>query len=156
MERHMRVLARLLTATIVLLALVIYSLPAPVQAQTTLLQWYELRTQRFAILYVDGDLTHAEEYATFVDEVYDEITSIFSHAAPTPVTLRLYPDRRAYHATNPLAAPIRGIIAHADFRRNEVVVILDQTNAQSPEEIKNNVRHELAHIVLAGTLRPIV
>jgi hypothetical protein len=145
----MRVLARLLTATIVLLALVIYSLPAPVQAQATLPQWYELRTQRFAILYADGDLAHAEEYATFVDEVYDEITSIFSHAVPTPVTLRLYPDRRAYDAANPLAAPVRGIIAHADFRRNEVVVILDQTNAQSPEELKNNVRHELTHIVLA-------
>ncbi len=145
----MRVLARLLTVTVVLLALAIYSLPASVQAQATLPKWYELRTQRFAILYVDGDLAHAEEYATFVDEVYDEITSIFSHAAPTPVTLRLYPNRRAYDAANPLAASIRGIIAHADFRRNEVVVILDQTGAQSPEEIKNNVRHELTHIVLA-------
>lgn len=56
----MRVLARLLTATIVLLALAIYALPAPVQAQATLPQWYELRTQRFAILYADGDLAHAE------------------------------------------------------------------------------------------------
>ncbi|MGB9754213.1 MAG: hypothetical protein C0183_10290 [Roseiflexus castenholzii] len=145
----MRMLARLQAAMIVFLALVAYLMPAPVQAQTTLPQWYELRTQKFAILYADGDLARAEEYATFVDEVYDEITSIFSHAAPTPVTLRLYPTRRAYDAANPLAAPIQGIIAHADFRRNEVVVILDQTTAQSPEEIKNNVRHELTHIVLA-------
>ncbi|ABU58064.1 MULTISPECIES: peptidase MA family metallohydrolase [Roseiflexus] len=145
----MRMLARLQAAMIVFLALVAYLMPAPVQAQTTLPQWYELRTQKFAILYADGDLARAEEYATFVDEVYDEITSIFSHAAPTPVTLRLYPTRRVYDAANPLAAPIQGIIAHADFRRNEVVVILDQTTAQSPEEIKNNVRHELTHIVLA-------
>lgn len=145
----MRVLARLAVAISVLLALAAYLTPAPVQAQATLPQWYELRTQRFAILYADGDLAQAEEYATFVDEVYDEITSIFSHAAPTPVTLRLYPTRRAYDAANPLAAPVQGIIAHADFRRNEVVVILDQTTSQSPEEIKNNVRHELSHIVLA-------
>ncbi|MGQ9547277.1 MAG: peptidase MA family metallohydrolase [Roseiflexus sp.] len=145
----MRVVARLLTATIVLLALAIFLPPALVQGQATLPQWYELRTQRFAILYVDGDLARAEEYATFVDEVYDEITLVFNHAAPTPVTLRLYPNRRAYDAANPLAASVQGIIAHADFRRNEVVVILDQTDAQTPEEIKNNVRHELTHIVLA-------
>ncbi len=145
----MRLLARLAVAIVVLLALAAYLMPATAQAQATLPQWYELRTQRFAILYADGDLAQAEEYATFVDEVYDEITSIFSHAAPTPVTLRLYPDRRAYDAANPLAAPVQGIIAHADFRRNEVVVILDQTTNQSPEEIKNNVRHELTHIVLA-------
>jgi tetratricopeptide (TPR) repeat protein len=145
----MRMLARLLTAIIVLLALVVYVLPVPAQAQATLPQWYELRTQNFAILYADGDLAYAEKYATFVDEIYDEITSIFSYAVPTPVTLRLYPNRRAYDTANPLAAPIRGIIAHADFRRNEVMVILDQTGAQSLEEIKNNVRHELTHIVLA-------
>jgi hypothetical protein len=150
----MRVLARLAVAIGVLLALAAYLMPAPVQAQTTLPQWYELRTQKFAILYADGDLARAEEYATFVDEVYDEITSIFSHAAPTPVTLRLYPTRRAYDVANPLAASVQGIIAHADFRRNEVVVILDQTinqspDNQSPEEIRNNVRHELTHIVLA-------
>lgn len=145
----MRVLARLAVAIGILLALATYLAPASVQAQTALPQWYELRTQKFAILYADGDLAQAEEYATFVDEVYDEITSIFSHAAPTPVTLRLYPTRRAYDAANPLAASVQGIIAHADFRRNEVVVILDQTTNQSPEEIKNNVRHELTHIVLA-------
>ncbi|MFQ3631708.1 peptidase MA family metallohydrolase [Roseiflexus sp.] len=145
----MRVLARLAVAIGVLLALAAYLMPVTAQAQATLPQWYELRTQRFAILYADGDLAQAEEYATFVDEVYDEITSIFSHPAPTPVTLRLYPNRRAYDAANPLAAPVQGIIAHADFRRNEVVVILDQTTNQSLEEIKNNVRHELTHIVLA-------
>lgn len=145
----MRVLARLAVAIGVVLALAAYLTPAPVLAQATLPQWYELRTEKFAILYADGDLAKAEEYATFVDEVYDEITSIFSYAAPTPVTLRLYPTRRAYDAANPLAASVPGIIAHADFRRNEVVVILDQTTSQSPEEIKNNVRHELTHIVLA-------
>ncbi|MDW8215457.1 MAG: peptidase MA family metallohydrolase [Roseiflexaceae bacterium] len=145
----MRILARLWVAIVVFLALAAHLIPAPVQAQATLPQWYELRTQKFAILYADGDLARAEEYATFVDEVYDEITSIFGHAASTPVTLRLYPTRRAYDAANPLAAQVQGIIAHADFRRNEVVVILDQTTGQSPEEIKNNVRHELTHIVLA-------
>ncbi|MDW8148451.1 MAG: hypothetical protein RMJ48_19410 [Roseiflexaceae bacterium] len=145
----MRVLARLWVAIVVFLALALYLIPAPVQAQATLPQWYELRTQKFAILYADGDLAHAEKYAAFVDEVYDEITSIFGHAVPTPVTLRLYPTRHAYDAANPLAASVQGIIAHADFRRNEVVVILDQTTGQSPEEIKNNVRHELTHIVLA-------
>jgi hypothetical protein len=145
----MRTLARLRVVIVVFLALAAHLIPTTVQAQATLPQWYELRTQKFAILYADGDLAHAEAYATFVDEVYDEITSIFSHAAPTPVTLRLYPNRRTYNAANPLAASVQGIIAHADFRRNEVVVILDQTNAQSPEEIKNNVRHELTHIVLA-------
>lgn len=145
----MRFMARLLSFIMLFLALGALVTPSLAQAQTQLPQWYELRTQRFAILYADGDLGQAESYATFVDTIYDEIVSIFGHAAPTPVTLRLYPTREAYDIANPLAAPIQGIIAHADFRRNEVVVILDQTLAQTPEEIQNNVRHELAHIVAA-------
>ncbi|MDW8111697.1 MAG: hypothetical protein RMJ96_08865, partial [Candidatus Bipolaricaulota bacterium] len=59
----MRVLARLWVAIVVFLALALYLIPAPVQAQATLPQWYELRTQKFAILYADGDLAHAEKYA---------------------------------------------------------------------------------------------
>jgi hypothetical protein len=38
------------------------------------------------------------------------------------------------------------VVAHADFRRREVAVIVSQTSVQTPDEIQNNVRHELTHI----------
>ncbi len=145
----MRIRARLLSVIMLLLALGMLFAPVPALAQASLPQWYEQRTRRFAILYTDGNLGQAETYAAFVDGIYDEVASIFGQAPPIPVTLRLYPTRVAYDAANPLAVTVPGIVAHADFRRNEVVVILDQTTSQTAEEVQNNVRHELVHIVAA-------
>lgn len=110
-------------------------------------EWREQRTARFAILYTDGSQPVAEHYASFVDGIYDEVAAIFGHRVPTPVTLRLYPTLDRYYEANPLARGMAGIVAHADFRRNEVVVILPQTREQTADEVENNVRHELAHIV---------
>jgi hypothetical protein len=110
-------------------------------------EWRERRTDHFAILYVDGSAPVAEQYAGFVDGLYDEVAAIFGHRVPTPVMLRLYPTLESYYKANPLARGLSGIVAHADFRRNEVVVILPQTRSQTADEVENNVRHELAHIV---------
>jgi hypothetical protein len=111
--------------------------------------WRERRTERFAILYVDGDQATAERYAGFVDSIYDEVSAIFGHQTATPVALRLYPTLERYQQINPLARSMSGIVAHADYRRHEVVVVLSQTQQQTPEEVQNNIRHELTHIVAA-------
>lgn len=126
-----------------LLALLI--VPGYVQAQAT--DWREQRTARFAILYVEGNQDSAAFYAGFVDTIYDEIAAIFGHAVAVPVRLRLYPTLERYYDVNPLARNLPGVVAHADFRRNEVVVIVPQTRSQTPDEIQNNIRHELTHIV---------
>src|SRR5262245_54472976 len=141
-----RILRRL---TSLLLALIVAALLAPevVLAQDT--DWNERRTDRFAILYTAGDEQAAKQYAGFVDTVYDEVAAIFAHKTATPVTLRLYPSIERYYDVNPLARGMPGIVAHADFRRHEVVVIVPQTLTQTPDEIQNNIRHELAHIVAA-------
>ncbi|HEX5688714.1 MAG TPA: hypothetical protein VFX76_01875, partial [Roseiflexaceae bacterium] len=112
-------------------------------------EWNERRTDKFAILYANGDDQTAEEYAGFVDTIYDEVAAIFAHRTNTPVTLRLYPSLERYQEVNPLARGLPGIVAHADFRRHEVVVVVPQTAAQTFDEIQNNVRHELTHIVAA-------
>ena len=122
-------------------------LPAGAYAQET--GWRERRTERFAILYAEGDGATAEQYAGFVDTIYDEIAAVFGHQTAVPITLRLYPTLERYQQVNPLARSLAGVVAHADFRRHEVVVILSQTARQTPEEIQNNVRHELTHIVVA-------
>lgn len=109
--------------------------------------WRELRTARFAILYTDADAETARTYAGFADTIYDEVTAIFGHPTDTPITLRLYPTLESYQIINPLARSVAGIVAHADYRRHEVAVIIPQTSSQTPEEIQNNVRHELTHIV---------
>jgi hypothetical protein len=120
--------------------------PQLTQAQTN---WRELKTNHFAILFVPGGDDTAQLYAGFVDSIYDEIAGIFGHATETPLTLRLYPNREQYRQDNPLAPDLPGIVAHADFRRRELVVILSQTVNQTPEEVQNNIRHELTHIVAA-------
>jgi hypothetical protein len=112
-------------------------------------EWREQRTDHFAILYTAGSEPIAQQYAGFVDELYDEVAAIFGHRVAVPVTLRLYPTLERYYEANPLARGLSGIVAHADFRRNEVVVIVPQTRNQTAEEVENNVRHELAHIVAA-------
>ena len=131
---------------IALLVLLLFA-PAGAHAQTS--DWRERRTERFAILYVDGDAATAEQYAGFVDAVYDEISAVFGHQTAVPVTLRLYPTLERYQQINPLARSLTGVVAHANFQLHEVVVILSQTARQTPEEVQNNVRHELTHIVIA-------
>jgi hypothetical protein len=138
--RRMRLLS------VFILALLLLVVPATGMAQEQG-EWQELRTDRFAILYTDGSQPVAAQYAGFVDGIYDEVAAIFGHRVATPVTLRLYPTLERYYEANPLARGLTGIVAHADFRRNEVVVIVPQTRNQTPDEVENNVRHELAHIV---------
>jgi Arc/MetJ-type ribon-helix-helix transcriptional regulator len=67
------------------------------------------------------------------------------------LTLRLFPTSEDYYQVNPMARNVPGVVAHADFRRRELVVIVERTRQQSEEEVRNNVRHELTHIV-AGDL----
>jgi hypothetical protein len=141
--------ATLRRLTILLLALLCFILTIPTGAQAQGSDWSERRTQRFAILYTSGDDATAEQYADFVDSIYDEITAIFGHRTATPIKLRLYPSLERYYEANPLARNMPGIVAHADFRRHEVVVVVPQTASQTLDEIQNNIRHELTHIVAA-------
>jgi hypothetical protein len=137
-----KLLARLLVGLLLLL----FIAPGAALAQSGDV-WQELRTQQFAILYEPADAATAQSYAAFVDGLYDEVAALFGHRTATPITLRLYPSLEAYQRVNPLARSLTGIVAHADYRRREVVVIVPQTRSQTPDEIQNNVRHELTHIV---------
>jgi hypothetical protein len=136
-------LSRLLT----ILTLVLLLVPGIAAAQES--DWRERPTEHFAILYIDGDQATSERYAGFVDAIYDEVSAIFGHRTATPITLRMFPTLARYQDANPLARGLTGVVAHADFRRHELVVVLAQTAAQTPEEVKNNVRHELTHLIAA-------
>src|SRR5215211_3976899 len=136
-------LSRLLT----ILTLALLLVPGIAAAQES--DWRERPTKHFAILYIDGDQATSERYAGFVDAIYDEVSAIFGHRTATPITLRMYPTLARYQDANPLARGLAGVVAHADFRRHELVVVLPQTEAQTPEEVKNNIRHELTHLVAA-------
>jgi hypothetical protein len=110
-------------------------------------EWSQRDTSYFAILHAPDAQAEAERYAGFADGIYDEVTGALGHRVATPITLRLYPDLESYYVYNPRARGMSGIVAHADFRHNEVVVIVSQTASQSEDEVVNNVRHELAHII---------
>jgi hypothetical protein len=138
---------RRLSRLLAVLTLVLMLVPGIAAAQES--DWRERPTEYFAILYIDGDQATSERYAGFVDAIYDEVSAIFGHQIATPITLRLYPSLARYQDSNPLARGLTGVVAHADYRRHELVVVLPQTESQTPEEIKNNIRHELTHLVAA-------
>lgn len=138
---NLKLLSGLLCALLLALALA----PGVALAQGS--DWRELRTEQFAILHDPDDQETAVGYAAWVDSVYDEVSAVFGHQVATPITLRLYPSMERYIAANPLARGMPGVVAHADYRRREVVVIVPQTRNQTEQEIQNNVRHELTHIV---------
>jgi hypothetical protein len=128
-----------------LILLILILSPAAALAQEG--DWREQTTASFAVLYIPGSEDQAAYYAGVADQIFDEVTGTFGHRPATPITLRLYPDLERYYLANPRARGLSGIVAHADFRRNEVVVILPQTAQQSEEERLNNIRHELTHII---------
>jgi hypothetical protein len=121
--------------------------PQAVRAQT--IHWNERRTLQFSLLYPDDASAAAEQYAHFVDGIYEEISAWWGYRATTPIVLRIYPTKALYEQVNPQAALIPGVIAHAHTGRREISIDLEQTTNQSQEEIMNNVRHELTHIVAA-------
>jgi hypothetical protein len=132
---------------VLLLGISFFAVP-PAAAQSG--DWEELATTHFSILFTPADRDEAQNYAGFVDGIYEELTTIFSHRPRTPITLRLYPTLESYHEVNPLARNVPGVVAHADFRKREVVVVIEQTRLQiEPGEISNNIRHELVHIIAA-------
>ena len=130
-----------------ILLLCFLALPFRAQAQgATLL---ERRTLQFSLLYPPGSEAVVEQYAQFVDAVYEEASLWWGYRATTPIVLRIYPTLEAYAASNPLAATVPGVIAHAHTGRREISIALPQTAEQTPEEVMNNVRHELTHIIAA-------
>jgi hypothetical protein len=129
---------------LLLLALICFQ-PTPTYAQQE--EWIERATAYFTILYTPGHEGTAQIYADFVDSVYEETSTLFGHRTGTPLTLRLYPTFESYYAVNPLARNMQGVVAHADFRRRELAVVLPQTESQNPDQVRNNIRHELTHII---------
>lgn len=143
-----RPVPRLLLAwAIALLALCCFVPAASTHAQSP--TWLERSTQYFDILYTPGNEAYAEAYAGFVDGIYEDISTAFDHRTEPPLTINLYPSFETYHEVNPTAKDMPGVVAHADFRRRTLAVVLPQTQQQTPEEIQNNIRHELTHIVAA-------
>jgi hypothetical protein len=139
---------RLLLAWAIALLALCYLVPAAsTHAQSP--TWLERSTQYFDILYTPGNEAYAEAYAGFVDGIYEDISTTFDHRTETPLTIHLYPSFETYHEVNPTAKDMPGVVAHADFRRRMLAVVLPQTQQQTPEEIQNNIRHELTHIVAA-------
>ncbi len=95
--------------TLLLVAIVVITV-APVKAQET--QWQELRTQQFSLLYPVEAQSTADEYAQFVDSIYEEISAFWGHRPPPPVILRIYPTMELYYLANPLAESMPGVVAH--------------------------------------------
>lgn len=120
---------------------------ALVRAQSV--DWQERRTLLFTILYPGGTEAIAEQYAQFVDNTYDEAAALWDYRTTPPIVLRIYPTMDLYYEANPIAARLPGVVAHAHTGRREISVAIPQTIGQSSEEISNNVRHELTHIIAA-------
>jgi hypothetical protein len=125
--------------------------PAPV------IDWQELPTKKFIIVYaesvkVEGEAVEcvcgiepAEHYATFVDEIYTDLTDVFKVELNIPINLRLFPTEESYFQVNPLAESMSGVIAHTNARQ-EVAIALPRTQDMAQEDLVNNFRHEMTHL----------
>ncbi len=134
--------------TIFILVLVLIGFaPSRIDAQAP--QWLERQTTYIAVLYPAGSEAEAARYAGFVDALYEETTAQLGYQPAPPLTLRIYPTMDVYRQVNPLAESIEGIVAHAHTGRREISIAVPQTVGLSDEEIRNNVRHELTHIIAA-------
>ena len=138
-------------------------LPGPVEAQQPeadevgLIDWREFRTDKFLIVYaqqveIEGErvecvcgVGEAERYAAFVDDIYDDLVTVFEVELDTPVNLRLFPTEESYYQVNPIAERLTGVIAHALNTREEIAIAAPRTVELSREELVNNLRHELTH-----------
>jgi hypothetical protein len=129
------------------LLLLLLAQAAVLQAQDV--GWQERRTLLFSILYPSGADAIAAEYALFVDAIYEETSTLWDYRPPPPMILRVYPTMELYYQSNPLAAQLPGVVAHAHTGRREISIAIPQTVGQSDEELQNNIRHELTHIVAA-------
>ncbi|GAC1363156.1 MAG: peptidase MA family metallohydrolase [Herpetosiphon sp.] len=112
-------------------------------------RWNERRTLQFAVLYPDGADQVAERYAGFLDPLYEEAAVWWGYRPVTPVVVRIYPSMELYFQANPAAASVPGVVAHTHTGRREISIALPQTAHQSEEEVRNNIRHELTHIIAA-------
>jgi hypothetical protein len=149
-----------------LLALVLSSLflmwlPGPALAQgpdsqADFIDWQELRTEKFIVVYADSvsglarfdcscGVEEAQRYADFVDQIYADLVAVFGIEIKTPINLRLFPTEESYYEVNPLARQLTGVIAHALNSRDEIAIALPRTERLTEEEIVNNIRHELTH-----------
>lgn len=144
----MKYLARMLFPLLIAALAAVFIAPAPTLAQAPI-SWRDRATAYFTVLYAEGSEAEVERYAGFVDAVYEEVAAVFSFRTAAPLTLRLFPTSEDYYQLNPQARNVPGVVAHADFRRRELVVIIERTLPQSEEQVRNNVRHELTHIVAA-------
>jgi tetratricopeptide (TPR) repeat protein len=131
----------------VLLLIGIFLTPTTAAAQSS--EWREQVTTHFRVVYAAGDELEVDRYVRFVDTVFEDIAIAFNHRIDSPLTLRLYPTSEDYYQANPAARDVPGVIAHADFRRRELVVIVERTRDQPDQEVINTIRHELTHIVVA-------
>ncbi|MEM7346924.1 MAG: peptidase MA family metallohydrolase, partial [Chloroflexota bacterium] len=117
-----------------------------------------MRTDKFIIVYAEEitkfrkpvtclcGVEEAEAYALFIDEIYNELATVFAVDLDLPVTLYLYPTEESYYEVNPLAEQLAGVIAHALNNRDEIAVALTRTEKLPEEVIVNNVRHEMTHL----------
>lgn len=153
---------------LLLLFLLFVWLPNPVYAQGGLpgsqplaeIDWQELETENFIIVYADSvklpngqeeiecvcGIEHAEEYATFIDEIYTDLVAVFEVDLETPINLRLFPTEQTYYEVNPLAEALPGVVAHALNNREEIAVALPRTALLTEDQLTNNMRHEMTHL----------
>lgn len=160
-------LSKKLLVLFLLALLLLLGLASPAYAQdpveeTPIVDWQELQTDRFTIVYGEGvslagralpcncGVAEAERYAAFVDEIYADLAAIFNIELETPVDLRLFPTEESYYQVNPLAERLTGVIAHATNTREEIAIALPRTTGLSEEELVNNVRHEMAHLFVSA------
>lgn len=130
-----------------LLLLAALALPQPVRAEGP--EWQELRTEYLAILYAPGHAADARRYAQLAEATYQELAQILGVGTRRRVTVRLYPTWEAYVQAHPFVGDMPGLLSHAHTPSRQISIALSRVRTLGPRGEENNLRHEMAHILLA-------
>lgn len=133
----------------------------PVEPVPTV-NWQELETQNFIIVYANGIEVDgvpqdcpacgpdpAYRYAAFIDEIYGDLADVFETNLELPVNLRLFPTEESYRRVNLLAGEAAATDQQPTKGRSEITVILPNLQDCSDVQIANHFRQELAHLFAA-------
>ncbi len=132
-----------------------------------LIDWQELKTENFIIVYAVSlqqtsevsktsevsvacefcGVAEAERYAMLIEGLYRELKAVLPAKFTAPISLRLFPTEESYTAVNPLAKYIDGVTAHTLSNRTDIAIAIPRTVNLNEEQFINNIRHELAHLL---------
>lgn len=118
------------------------------------IEWAEIHTRYFAVIYPKGSDSFGPTITTLFGEELDNdfaiYTALFKSLLKPPIAIRIYPNDNQYQCLNPLAVELPQSIFFTHVGLREIALIRDKINTSEPswkEIMLNALRHELVVLI---------